>query len=235
MRDLPSNVAPRCARNWALRLTACLLVLLYAAAVLGALRALAQEPTPGPPVGAAPPPVPPADLQEYVHAQFGECFQLATKRSTAIVKYAKPVESKWVYFLVNDLDGDGVEDAIIVARCKQPLGGQVDYSYKVMDPYYTKYGYGNPKITSQFQVEDPDRQNLVLVVHGAGQDAWRSTTPKSKWVFINLPFDHLGLTRVLHKKKPVVALNLLESETFSSALFWDGKKYRWEDTAGITP
>jgi len=177
-------------------------------------------------------PQPPADLAEIVKKQFGPCFELATERSAIKVNYLHSQKEgrPWVTFLTADLDGDGVEDAIIVARCKTPLADEVTYNYKVIDPYYTNYGYGNPRITAQFNTADPYRQNLVLVIHGAGKEAWRATTPKAKFVIINLPFDSLSLTRVTLRKRQVPAVNLIEEE-LTSAVFWDGKKYRWSDTA----
>ena len=178
---------------------------------------------------------PPADLAEIVKKQFGPCFELATERSAAAhVKYLHPkTELPWVTFLAADLDGDGVEDAVIVARCKTPLADEVSHNYKVIDPYYTNYGYGDPRITTQFNAADPNRQNMVLVIHGAGKEAWRAATPKAKFVIINLPFDSLSLSKVMHRKHPVPALSLVEDEPqLSSAVFWDGKKYRWADTAG---
>ena len=178
-------------------------------------------------------PQPPPDLAEVVKKQFGPCFELATERSAIKVNYLHPQKetSPWLTFLTADLDGDGVEDAIIVARCKTPLADEGNYNYKVIDPYYTNYGYGDPKITAQFNSADPYRQNLVLVIHGAGKEAWRAATPKAKFVIINLPFDRLSLTRVTLHKRQVPAVSLIESEQeLSSAVFWDGKKYRWSDT-----
>ena len=178
----------------------------------------------------------PADLAEVVKQQFGPCFELAKERTAVKVRYLHPQEQgpPWVTFLTADLDGDGVEDAVIVARCKTPLADQVTHHYSVIDPYYTNYGYGNPKITAQFNTADPNRQNLVLVIHGAGKEAWRAATPKAKFVIINLPFDSLSLTQVLRRKRPVPALRLIEDEQqLTSAVFWDGKRYRWEDATGI--
>lgn len=180
-------------------------------------------------------PQPPADLVELVKQQFGSCFELATERSAVKVKYLHPQTGglPWVTFLTTDLDGDGVEDAVIVARCKTPLTDQASHNYRVIDPYYTNYGYGNPRVTAQFSATDPNRQNLVLVIHGAGKEAWRAAVPKAKFVILNLPFDSLSLTRVTYRKRPVPALNLTEEEEQStSAVYWDGKKYRWSDTAG---
>jgi len=178
-------------------------------------------------------PQPPADLAEVVKKQFGSCFELATERSTIRVNYLHPKEGglPWVTFLTADLDGDGVEDAIIVARCKTPLVDQTTHNYRVIDPYYSTHGYGDPKITVQFNSADPYRQNLVLVIHGAGKEAWRAATPKAKFVIINLPFDSLSLTQVTLRKRTIPALSLVEEEQeMSSAVFWDGKKYRWSDT-----
>jgi hypothetical protein len=180
-------------------------------------------------------PQPPADLAEVVKKQFGPCFEVATERSAAKVNYLHPKAEKstWVDFLAADLDGDGVEDAVIVARCKTPLVDQVTHNYKVIDPYYTNFGYGDPRITVQFNATDPDRQNLVLVIHGAGKEAWRAATPKAKFVIINLPFDSLSLSQVIYRKRPVPAISLVEEEQqLSSAVYWDGKKYKWSDTAG---
>lgn len=177
---------------------------------------------------------PPADLAELVKQQFGPCFELAADRSAIKVTYLHPQTGgpPWVTFLAADLDGDGVEDAVIVARCKTPLADEVTHNYKVIDPYYTNYGYGNPKITAQFNAADPNRQNLVLVIHGLGKEAWRAATPKAKFVIINLPFDSLSLSQVTVHKRPVPALSLIEQEQeLSSAVYWDGKKYRWSDTA----
>ena len=175
----------------------------------------------------------PSDLAEVIKKQFGPCFELATERSAIKVNYLHPKEGglPWVTFLTADLDGDGVEDAIIVARCKTPLVDEVSHNYRVIDPYYTTYGYGNPRITAQFNSADPYRQNLVLVIHGASKEAWRAATPKAKFVIINLPFDSLSLTKVSYRKRLIPALSLTEEEQqLSSAVFWDGKKYRWSDT-----
>jgi hypothetical protein len=178
---------------------------------------------------------PPPDLAELVKQQFGPCFEIANERSAVKVNYLHPYPSKetsWVTFLAADLDGDGVEDAVIVARCKTPLAGEVSHNYKVIDPYYTNYGYGNPKVTAQFNAADPNRQNLVLVIHGSGKEAWRASAPKAKFVIINLPFDSLSLSQITYRKHAVTALSLIEAEQdLSSAVFWDGKKYRWSDTA----
>jgi hypothetical protein len=182
-------------------------------------------------------PQPPADLADIVRKQFGPCFSVARERSAMKVNYLHPQDNglPWIIFLTADLDGDGVEDAIIVARCKTPLIDEANYNYHVVDPYYTNYGYGNPRVTTQFSASDPTRQNLVLVIHGAGKEAWRAAVPKAKFVFINLPFDTLSITRVTYHKRPIAGLNLTEDEEqTSSVVFWDIKtrKYRWSESGG---
>src|SRR6476660_10042316 len=54
-----------------------------------------------------------------------------------------------------DLDGDGTEDAVIVAKCTNPLMDQTEDSFTVIDPYNSFFGYGDTKATSQFASEDP--------------------------------------------------------------------------------
>ena len=49
---------------------------------------------------------------------------------------------------VGDLDGDGVEDAVIAARCKNPLLDEAEHNYSVIDPYYTFFGYGDLVVSS---------------------------------------------------------------------------------------
>ena len=66
-----------------------------------------------------------------------------------------------------DMDGDGVEDLIVAARCTNALVDQTENNFTVIDPYNSFYGYGNTKITTQFATEDPATRGLVLlVIHG---------------------------------------------------------------------
>ena len=71
----------------------------------------------------------------------------------------------------------------------------------------------------------------LLVIHGAGPEAWRSTTPLSKFVIINLPVKTLTLKRMkIRRKKFANAIYVEEAsgDQMTSAVFWDGKKYRYE-------
>lgn len=175
----------------------------------------------------------PDDIQDIVRAQFGPDFTVAAEKSNGL-KYLKPQADNWVPFLVADLDGDGVEDAVIVARCQKPLAKAADFNYTVIDPYFTANGFGDPKITASMSTDDPNGNYLVLIIHGSGPEAWRNPKPKSKFVVVNLPFDSLAITHVQTKKKGpmLAALALDEVESSGSVIFWDGKKYKWRDLGG---
>ena len=149
----------------------------------------------------------------FVQAQFGNQFTLSE-----------------VGAVFGDLDGDGVEDAVIAARCRNPLLDEAEHNYTVLDPYYTFYGYGDPKLTTTFTEGDPKRQGLVvLIIHGAGPEGWRSAKPKSKYVIVNLPYQKLSVRKMKLGKKTVEAVYTEEGSDRgeSSALFFDGKKYRY--------
>jgi hypothetical protein len=134
-----------------------------------------------------------------------------------------------------DLDGDGVEDVVIAARCKNPLLDQAEHNYTVMDPYYDFFGYGDPKVTTTFSEPVPERRGLVvLIIHGAGPDGWRSVAPKAKYVIVNLPFRTLSVRKMKLRKKTIEAVYVEEAGEMedSSALFFDGKKFRYVPMGG---
>src|ERR1700688_4292663 len=96
---------------------------------------------------------------EFVQQEFGREFTLLPE--------LPPV--------FGDLDGDGVEDVVIAARCKNPMLDEAQHDYKVIDPYYDFYGYGDPRVTTTFKEPDPARRGLaVLIIHGAGPGCWGS-------------------------------------------------------------
>jgi hypothetical protein len=151
---------------------------------------------------------------EFVQAQFGNQFTLLPD----------------VGAMFGDLDGDGVEDAVIAARCKNPLLDEAEHNYTVLDPYYTFYGYGDPKLTTTFREGVPARQGLVvLIIHGTGPEGWRSAAPKSKFVIVNLPYRAVSVRKMQLRKKTVEAVYIEEAGELgaSSALFFDGKKYKY--------
>ncbi len=134
--------------------------------------------------------------------------------------------------LRGDLDGDGIEDIVIPARGKSALIGEGEYHYKTIDPYSSFFGLGDPKITSGFGAEDPKyRGYVLLVIHGAGEEAWRSAAPKAKFVLINVPYKRVALRRVQVKRKKVVTAIYAEesgADEMNSATYFDGRKYKYE-------
>ena len=175
--------------------------------------------------GPATPPPPqnlPPDLAAVVKAQFGSTFTLPAKFPTVL--------------LTADFDGDGVEDAAIVASSTEPFPDSVEFKYKVSDPYNAYFGMGNPAMSSKFSTADPQRNFDLLIILGSGSDGWRSATPKDKFVIINLPFDDISVGRMLIKKNkpPVFVIKARESEIMDSAVWYDIKKKRWKWEPGNT-
>lgn len=172
----------------------------------------------------------PADFRAIVKQQFGRDFEVVTEAPWSKVGGAVIEERRnmpWNPILTGDLDGDGIEDAIIIARNKNALIGAEAYGYTVVDPFHDRYGWGKPKITGEFNAQDPLHNLHLLIIHGAGSEGWRAEKPKAKYVLINIPLEQVSLGRAMLKKKPVDAIRVEESDTISSLVFWDGKKYRY--------
>jgi hypothetical protein len=184
------------------------IALLVFFALLSASVAAAQNSAPNSPPALAD--------NNFVHQQFGASCSM---------------EPKWAP-MVADLNGDGVDDIVIVARCKNPLIDQGENNYHVIDPMDSFFGYGNPAITTSFAPDDPKLRGIsLLVIHGAGTDAWRSATPLAKFVIINMPVKTLALKRTKVKRKKFANAIYVEEaggDQMTSAIFWDGKKYRYE-------
>jgi hypothetical protein len=156
---------------------------------------------------------------EFVQQQFGDQFTFLPEIGAAY----------------GDLDGDGVEDIVIAARCKNPMLDQGDHNFSVIDPYNEFFGYGDPRMTTTFSEGDPQQRGLVvLVIDGAGASAWRNKTPKAKYVIVNLPFKTMSVRRFKTRKRSVEAIYVEEAGEMgtSSALFFDGKKFRYVPMGG---
>jgi hypothetical protein len=170
------------------------------------------------------PPPPPAHAQspsppvsdELIHKQFGDDCSLLP---------GPPQFSA-------DLDGDGVEDLAVVARCTNPMADKDEYGFMVADPYDAFMGFGNVKVTSTFASDVPERRGVsLLIIHGAGNEGWRAETPKAKFLLINLPFKTLAVKRLALKKRTGLGIYMEEQgegESTLSVLYWDGKKYRYQ-------
>lgn len=163
---------------------------------------------------AAQQPLPPDN--DYVHRQFGDSCSL---------------DPQWKP-MTGDLNGDGFEDLVLIARCTNPLIDQDEKDFKVIDPLNSFYGYGDPKITSGFGQQDPRLKGIsLLIVHGSGPDGWRAEKAQAKFVVINIAVKTATLKKMkLSRKKTVTAIYVEEAngDEMTSAVFWDGKKYRYE-------
>ena len=156
---------------------------------------------------------------DFVHQQFGDQF---TFISSVGVAYG-------------DLDGDGVEDVVIAARCKNPMLDQSEHDFTVIDPYNAFFGYGNPQVTTTFSEGNPALRGLViLIINGSGPEAWHSPKPKAKYVVVNLPYTAIYVRKFTVKKKHIEALYVEEagSSGASSAVFFDGKKFQYVPMGG---
>ena len=172
-----------------------------------------KQPLPPPPPAHSPSP---AVTDDLIHKQFGDnCSLLQGPPQFA-----------------GDLDDDGVEDLVVVARCKNPMADRDEYGFVVADPYDSFLGFGDVKVTSTFASDEPERRGLcLLIIHGAGTQAWHAQTPKAKFMLINLPFKSLTVKRLTAKKRNILGIFMEEQgegESTSSVVFWDGKKYRYQ-------
>jgi len=147
------------------------------------------------------------DLQPMIDVQFGGGFKIDPSFTPQ----------------TGDFDGDGEEDIAIVAIGGKPLGGESGYNYKVIDPYNGYFGWGNPKVTSQFGSVDGGPARRILLIH-----SWQKPTPKAKFVLINIPFEKWDTTKKALKKRTISVLEIQETTGMGAILMFDGKKYRWE-------
>jgi len=191
------------------------LLILPVLALFLTVAASAQKKQPPPPPAHAKSPSP-AVTDELIHKQFGDNCALL------------PGPPQFVA----DMDGDGNEDLIVAAKCKNPMADKDEYSFVVADPYDSFLGYSDVKVTSTFASDEPDRRGIsLLIIHGAEKDGWRAETPKAKFLLINLPFKTLTVKRLAMKKKTILGIYMEEKgegDDTSSVIFWDGKKYKYQ-------
>ena len=194
-------------RKWMFPVLACIL--------FSAETAFCKKPVPPPPAPATSPS--PAVTDDFIHKQFGDnCSLLDGPRQ-----------------FVADMDGDGSDDLIVAAKCRNPMADKDEYDFTVADPYDSFLGYSDVKVTSTFASEEPERRGIsLLIIHGADKDGWRSDRPKAKFLLINLPFKTLTVKRLaVSKKKTVLGVYMEErgeGEDTSSVVYWDGKRYKYQ-------
>lgn len=164
----------------------------------------------------------PESIAPLVKQQFGSSFTVSTKMPQS--------------FVLGDFDSDGVEDVAIVVDSTDPMLDAYEFKYTVADPYNSFFGYGNPNVTASFNKHDKEHSHILLVIFGAGTDAWRAATPKAKFALINVPFDTVATSRLMVKKNkpPITVIRTIEAEILDSSVYWDVKKKRWKWTPGDT-
>ena len=187
----------------------------FAALLIAAAASAQSKKLPPPPPAHAKAPSP-AVTNEFIHQQFGENCSLI----------AGPPQ------FVGDLDDDGIDDLVVAAKCKNPMADKDEYSFMVADPYDSFLGFSDVKVTSSFASDEPERRGLsLLIIHGAEKDGWRAEKPKAKYLLINLPFKTLAVKRLALKKKTILGIYMEEhgeGEDTSSVVYWDGKKYKYQ-------
>jgi hypothetical protein len=191
-----------------------LALVVFVIAAGSARLAAEKKPQPPPPAHATSPV--PAVTDEYVHKEFGDnCSVLGGPPQ-----------------FVGDLDGDGVDDLVIAARCKNPMADQAEYGFQ-RDRSLRQLSRLSATSKSHLpSPRTPERKGVcLLIVHGVGPEAWRSDKPKPKFLLINLPFKTLTVKRLALKKRPSWAFtwkSKVKAKATSSVIFWDGKKYRYQ-------
>lgn len=161
-------------------------------------------------------------LATIVKQQFGPTFTLT------------PMPTLGAY--TADFNDDGVEDVVFIADSSDPLPDSYQFKYTVFDPYHAFFGFGNPRMTAGMGKADPAHNHDLLVIFGAGAEGWRASTPKAKFVIINVPFDKIEIGRMIVKKNkpPIHTIRTQESQLMDSVVFYDAKKKKWKWQPGDT-
>lgn len=185
-----------------LKLLGLLILLIGAVALAKELNAQAPPKNPSQSNASAPTAAP--DVKALIEKEFGDEFKLAADIAP----------------MYGDFDRDGKPDLAVVATGGNPLMGEGLHNYKTLDPYNASFGYGNPKVTMAFNTHDT-APRYVLIIHN-----WQ--VPGRKFVLVNVPFTKLKVGHMMLKKKPSDALESVDEAGVQGAIYFDGKKYRWE-------
>jgi hypothetical protein len=154
------------------------------------------------------------EVQAIISAQFGPEF---------VLMQSFPI-------LTGDFNGDGIEDVAFVVTARGAL--QTDSSrFRVIDPSSDYFGFGDPRITAQFASQYPGGSRYLLIIHGAGKQAWRVKEPKERFVLINMNFDRISVGHFEKKKKIMDDISLEETGVLSSFLYWNGHRYKGQPGA----
>ena len=130
-----------------------------------------------------------------------------------------------------DLNGDGIEDLVVAARCTNPLGDQAEDNFTVIDPYNQLLRVRKSQGHQPICLGGPCHPGPGAAGHPRRRcEAWRAAVPKAKFVIINLPFKQVTVKKLMVKKKPIMAIYAEETggDRMTSATYWDGKRYRYQ-------
>jgi len=159
----------------------------------------------------APSAAPVADPAAYLAQQFGASFKLDPKIAP----------------MYGDLNGDGVEDIVLVATSSTPLLSKEQFSFKVEDPYDGYFGTGDTRITTQFSLHFDGSSRCILIVFGWRLPPVEKSKVINKFVLINTPFESTSIVNLRLKKKNLQAVEAIDRTSLHSLVFWDGKHWHW--------
>jgi len=147
----------------------------------------------------------PAEAEKVVAKEFGPKFKV-------IPEYPP---------ITLDFDGDKKPDLVVAVVAENPLATEVEFGYKVVDPYSASFGLSDPRITLLYNTEA--KQQFMAVVMD-----FRSDKPKIKYVLVNVPFSRrLERGMIQTKKKILDTVQGVDDAGIRGAVYWDGKKFKW--------
>jgi len=158
-----------------------------------------------PAAAAQKPPEPAVDFAALVAREFGPDFTLVPKIPPMML----------------DMNGDGLEDLVLVAGARQALGGSEKFHYTVQDPYGRYFGYSNPTMSMQFSTDPAAARHLLVI------EDWKGAKGP-KFVLVNIPFDKIRAGNMLLRKKTIEVVETEDEIGIEAAIYWDGKRFHWE-------